>query len=71
MRMYEEKMYLRSAPTVLAWRYYIHNDGSVEFLKTPTVVTSIDRQIVELTTNTIMRYMNDANIADMKCIFIG
>jgi len=69
-RMYEIKMWLRSNPTVLAWHFYIHDNGKLEFVKQPIIQSQADFDMLNATKGTMMNFMFAADIADMKCTYI-
>lgn len=69
--MYEIKMWAKGDHANVAWKFFVHDDRSIELVKTPIQLDNKGFQLLEMSRDTMMRLMEGANIADMTCNFIS
>lgn len=68
--MYEIKMWIKGEPSIPAWKFFVHDDYSIELTKSPDIMRPQDRAIIDLSAETMMNAMENAEIADMSCNFL-
>lgn len=68
--MYEIKMWINGEPSIPAWKFFVHDDHSIELTKSPDIMRPQDRAIIDLSAETMMNAMENTEIADMSCNFL-